>query len=663
MRNTLFIVLGFIWFADVAWMAAIAPVGQTLWLFSLLFGAGHILMILMVRWFPKNIGASGAFTVIFIVGLLARLIFLAYPAGNDIFRYIWEGYVQTQGFNPYRHAPDSSVLVELARGQLAPIWRQINHPELTAAYPPFSMLLLRVLAVFNPHPFVFKIVLIGFDLGVMITIWLIMDKRGVAPSRLLLYAANPLILVYIAGEGHLDVVQVFFVCLAVYFIVCKKYDTIGFIMLGMAIVTKYFALVAFPFLVRDENRFKSLAVLIPLVLYLPFADAGSDIFKSLGIFSTHYNYNDSLTVLTRFMFGESHLWITAILLTLCLVWVYMVVRDTIRSIYLALGCLLLFLPTLHPWYLILLTPFLTLFPSRAWLYLHAAVLFTFPAAAIEYQTGSFQEIHWLKLLEYLPFFGLLTWGVFRNGYVFKEKFRGRVARIAVIIPTLNEAELIGPCLQALKNRTGLKEVIVADGGSTDETRNIALKAGAIVVASPKGRGLQIDKGLKKATADVIVILHADCEAQKGVFERILKTLNVNRYAVGGAVGMQFRQKNLQMHIVAALNNLRARLTGISFGDQAQFFRLQALNAIGGFPALMLMEDVELSLRLKEVGSLVFLSHGIMVSDRHWQGRQFTYKLRKVLRLFPRYLIARRFRRKDRIYRKYYDAYYPDNRGF
>jgi len=266
-------------------------------------------------------------------------------------------------------------------------------------------------------------------------------------------------------------------------------------------------------------------------------------------------------------------------------------------------------------------------------------------------------------LEYLPFFGLLTWGVFRNGYVFKEKFRGRVARIAVIIPTLNEAELIGPCLQALKNRTGLKEVIVADGGSTDETRNIALKAGAIFVASPKGRGLQIDKGLKAATADVIVILHADCEAQKGVFEKILQTLNVNRYAVGGAVGMQFRQNNLQMNIVAALNNLRARLTGISFGDQAQFFRLQALDAIGGFPALMLMEDVELSLRLKEVGSLVFLNDGIMVSARSWQGRQFTYKLRTVLRLFPRYLIARRFSRKDRIYCKYYDAYYPDNIGF
>jgi GT2 family glycosyltransferase len=79
--------------------------------------------------------------------------------------------------------------------------------------------------------------------------------------------------------------------------------------------------------------------------------------------------------------------------------------------------------------------------------------------------------------------------------------------------------------------------------------------------------------------------------------------------------------------------------------------------------MMLMEDVELSLRLKEVGRLVFLKDGIMVSGRRWQGNHFSYKLMTVFRLFPRYLMARRFRRTDRIYRKYYDAYYPDNHGF
>ena len=662
MQLKYFIGLATIWLANMAWMVSIAPVGEHLVLFAVLFGCGHVLMLAMVRWFPRNIGPRQAFATIFIIGLLGRLVFLSFPVGNDIFRYVWEGYIQTQGFNPYSYAPSSPLLAEFAQGQLAPIWRQINHPELSAAYPPLSMLLFRTLAGMNPHPLLFKAAMISFDIGVMIIILLILNSRDVAPSRLLLYAANPLILLYIAGEGHLDVVQTFFLCLAVFLIICKKYDTMGFIMLGMAIVTKYFALVVFPFLINSENRLKSLAVLIPLVLYLPFAEAGTDIFQSLGIFSAHYSYNDSLTVLFRLLFGGIHLWITIILLCLCLVWIYMFVQDAMRSVYMAMGCLLLFLPTLHPWYLILLIPFLTLFPSRAWLYLLVAVLFTFPATAIEYQTGNFQEIHWLKLLEYLPFYGLLIWGIFRNGYVFKEELWERVAGISVIIPTLNEADLLGQCLQYLKNRTGLKEVIVADGGSTDATRDIARKNGAIVVECPRGRGVQIEKGIRRATADVIVILHADCEPLKGVFKRILQTLNKDCHTTGGAVGMQFRQQSLQMAIVAALNNLRARLTGVSFGDQAQFFRLQALDAIGGFPTLMLMEDVELSLRLKEVGRLVLLNDGITVSARSWQGRQFSYRLRTVFRLFPRYLIGRRFHRKDRIYRNYYDAYYPDNRG-
>ena len=221
-----------------------------------------------------------------------------------------------------------------------------------------------------------------------------------------------------------------------------------------------------------------------------------------------------------------------------------------RGVYLALGCLLLFLPTLHPWYLILIAPFLTLFPSRAWLYLQAAVLFIFPVAAVEYRTGGFQEIHWLKLMEYLPFYGLLIWGILRDGYCLREKFWRPAATISVIVPCLNEANLLGQCLQSLKNRTGVKEVIVADGGSTDQTRDIALKAGAMVVKSLKGRGLQIEKGIKAATADVIIIMHADCEAKSGVFESILKTLEKNPHAVGGAVGMQFKQKNLQMIVVA-----------------------------------------------------------------------------------------------------------------
>ena len=602
-----------------------------------------------------------AFAGIFALGILGRLIFLRYPVGNDVFRYVWEGYIQNLGFNPFNYSPLSPALAEVARGDLYAIWRQINHPEFSAAYPPVALLFFRFLAWLSADPFFFKTAMIGFDIGVMIVLMLMIKQRGILSSRLLLYAANPLILLYISGEGHLDIIQVFFLCLALYLILCKKSPAIGFLMLGLAILSKYFALVALPFLVSGENRTKSFAVLIPLILYIPYMDAGAGIFQSLGEFGTYFHYNDSMTVLLRYLLGGHNVFVPVCLMGICLVWVYLFVHDQLRSVYLALGCLLVFLPTLHPWYLVLIPPFLVFFPSRAWLYLQAAVVFTFPISAVELNSGVFREISWLKLFEYVPFYGLILYGLFKGGFLFRDKSYAKPMCISAVIPTLNESGSLMRCLESLQNRTALNEIIVADGGSSDGTSSLAARLGARVVESPKGRGLQIRKGVESASGDVIVILHADCAVKRGVFKKILKKLESDPYTVGGAVGMQFERNNPKTMVIAFLNNLRTFLTGISFGDQAQFFRTETLAASGGFPSMMLMEDVELSLRLKEVGRLIFLPKGISVSGRRWLSNGFTSNLMTVFHLFPRYLIERRFCRHNTLKRNYYDIYYSEKK--
>jgi len=637
-----FILIAIIWLADMGALVTLAPIGRHAYLFGLLFCLGHVLMLLLVRKFPPGLSAGKAWIIILGLGVCARLLFLAYPAGNDVFRYVWEGHIQNQGFNPYVLSPASPVLADIARGELHGFWRQINHPQFTAAYPPFALLLFRGVAYLDPDPFFFKGVMVAFDIGVMVVLMLMLKHRQTPASWLLLYAANPLVLVYTAGEGHLDVIQLFFLCLAVYLILFKKKWIAGFTVLGLAVVSKYFALIAFPFLVNAENRLKSLAVFIPLVLYLPFIDAGARLFQSMAQFGNHFHYNDSIAVVIRFFSGNQYAAVTAIVLLISLAWVYLVVQDPLRSVYVAVGCLLLLLPTLHPWYLVLITPFLVFFPSRAWLYLQAAVVFTFPVLAVEYHTGVFQEIFWLKLFEYVPFYGLLLYGLFRGGYIFQDKSYAKPLCLSVVIPTLNESERLGQCLESLTHSETVKEIIVADGGSTDETRNIATESGARVVQGPKGRGLQIAKGVQAAGGDVIMIVHADSTIQGGVLERIITTLQMDRYAVGGGVGMRFEPQVPSTRLLAGLNNLRAVLTGICFGDQAQFFRAEALAAVGGFPPMMLMEDVELSLRLKELGRLAFLRRGIRVSGRRWQADGFFASLMTVFFLFPRYLAERRF---------------------
>ena len=642
----------------MAALAAIGPLGRHLAASMLLYAMGFILLIALVRRFPENLKPARAWILVLVLGVCGRLLFLTYPPGNDIFRYIWEGVVQNHGLNPYAIPPDSPSAVHLTVGELGSVWERINHRWLAAAYPPAAMLLFRLLAAISPSAFFFKAVFILFDLGVMALLVRVLRHRGLPAARLLLYAANPLVIVFTAGEGHLDVVQVFFLCLGC--VLLQRKTAAGALALGIAVMSKYLSAVAAPFLVRRGNGiFKFLGVFIPLLLFVPYLDAGWGIFGSLAQFGATMHYNDSIAALFREYLGPAALPALGGLLFLCLAWVFLSVDDALHSAYLAVGCVLLFLPTLHPWYLVLIAPFLCVFPSRAWLYLQAAVLFTFPVMAGDMRTGIFQEISWLKLPEYLPFYGLLVWGIVRQGYLVRERRFAAPVSISVVIPAFNEAAHIEHCLSAVPVGAPVCEVIVADGGSTDDTVGIARAKGARVVHSEKGRGIQIAAAAQAAQGDVLLIMHADSVLRAGAAQRIIRALSAAPDAAGGCFGMAFEGGGIATRWIAWLNNLRAMVTGIAFGDQAQFVRAEALRRIGGVPALMLMEDVELSLRLKRIGRAVYLKRGVSVSGRRWQHGSFMRNFLMVVGLFFRYLLKRRLGLNPDE-RGYYRKYYGSN---
>jgi len=639
----------------MAALAAMGPIGRHLPASMLLYAMGFILLIALVRRFPENIEPARAWILVFVLGVCGRVLFLPYPPGNDIFRYIWEGAVQNQGLNPYAFPPDSPSAVHLAVGELGSVWERINHRWLAAAYPPAAMLLFRLLAAISPSVLFFKAVFILFDLGVMVLLVRVLRHRGLPAARLLLYAANPLVIVFTAGEGHLDVVQVFFLVLGCVLLQRRKIAG-GALALGIAVMSKYLSAVAAPFLMGRGSGVKPLAVFVPLLLFVPYLDAGWGIFGSLAELGAAMHYNDSIAAAFRECLGPAALPALGSLLFLCLAWVFLSVDDPLHSVYLAVGCVLLFLPTLHPWYLVLIAPFLCVFPSRAWLYLQAAALFTFPVMAGEMRTGLFQEVPWIRLPEYLPFYGLLVWGTIRNGYLVRERRFAPPVSISVVIPVFNEAAHIERCLSAIPVGAPVCEVIVADGGSTDETAGLARAKGARVIHSEKGRGIQIAAAAQAAKGDALLILHADSMLRAGAAERIVSALSAAPDAAGGCFGMAFEGGGIATRWIARLNNLRAMVTGIAFGDQAQFARTEALRRIGGVPALMLMEDVELSLRLKRIGRAVYLKRGVTVSNRRWQHGSFRRNFLMVVGLFFRYLLKRRLglnpdERRD--YRKYY----------
>jgi rSAM/selenodomain-associated transferase 2 len=646
------------WLADMVLLAAIGPIGSHVLPAMVLYGLGFVLMLGMVRRFPRGIGPSRAYAVILLLGLAARLVFLIlFPANSDINRYIWEGAVQGHGFNPYALAPGSPVLDPVAVEDLGAIRAGVNHGWIPAVYPPLALLLFRGMAAVSPSPLFFKCVFTLFDLGVLLILAVGVKDRGLPPSRLLLYAANPLVIVFVSGEGHLDVVQVFFLGLG-WLLIRRERAVLGAAALGMAVMSKYLAAAAVPCMLwTTAKRLPRLTVFLPLALFLPFADGVGRHFESLAGFGGGMHYNDSVAALLRMVLGSGAAWVAAGILTLCMVGLFLTEDDGLRAGYLAVGSMLVLLPTVHPWYLVLVAPFMCFYPSAAWVYLQAAVLFTFPVLGVEWETGVFREIHWLKLPEYLPFFGLLVWGWFRTRGLAGAAGDPAPRTISVIIPTLNEAGTIERCLASVQNDSQVREVIVADGGSNDDTVRIAGRRGTRIVSSPKGRGGQIRAGVEIALGEVLVILHADCVLRPGSAGRILGELAANPVTVGGCLGMEFDTSGWRSQVIAALSNIRAMITGISFGNQAQFFRAEALRRIGGFPHLMLMEDVEVSLRLKTIGRMAYLGRGVVVSARRWSRGSFKQNFGLVVGLFLRYLLERRLGRGQGLNESYFRRYY------
>jgi rSAM/selenodomain-associated transferase 2 len=235
----------------------------------------------------------------------------------------------------------------------------------------------------------------------------------------------------------------------------------------------------------------------------------------------------------------------------------------------------------------------------------------------------------------------------------------QVRNISVVIPTLNESINIRSALDSIKQETGLLEMVVTDGGSSDETIKIAEHHGAIIVDAELGRGNQIATGIRQCKGDVIMILHADCRVQPGTFQRILAHLNSRKDIIGGALGMQYQEKSVKILYIELLNYIRARWLGIAFGDQGQFFRREALPLIGGFPEQMLMEDIELSLRMKKIGSVCYLPKGIIVSNRRWLKHGFSSNFFTVIWLCVIYLYKRKKGIDMNDGRTFYEKYYKN----
>lgn len=193
-------------------------------------------------------------------------------------------------------------------------------------------------------------------------------------------------------------------------------------------------------------------------------------------------------------------------------------------------------------------------------------------------------------------------------------------KISIIIPTLNEELLIGKLLGSIDK--SLAEVIVADGGSTDDTIKIATSSGAIIVENIKsGRGSQMDSGAKIARGDILLFLHCDTRLPHNWLNIIIETINTEG-VIGGAFTFKTDGVGIKFRVLEKFVKIRNNLLGLVYGDQGIFVIRDVFHKIGGFRSLPLMEDVDCLRRLRKRGKFIVIKDEIITSSRRWEKNGF-----------------------------------------
>jgi rSAM/selenodomain-associated transferase 2 len=193
-----------------------------------------------------------------------------------------------------------------------------------------------------------------------------------------------------------------------------------------------------------------------------------------------------------------------------------------------------------------------------------------------------------------------------------------VTRLSIVVPALDEAANLARLLPDLARGCPSAEVLVVDGGSRDATADVVARHPEVRrLTAARGRARQMNAGAAAAAGDALLFLHADTRLPEGAVAAIEDAL-ARPGVIGGRFDVRFDSARPVLRMVAWFMNARSRLSGICTGDQAIFVGRAAFDAIGGYPDIPLMEDIELCRRLKRRGRLCALRLRVTTSARKWE---------------------------------------------
>jgi hypothetical protein len=364
--------------------------------------------------------------------VLFRLVFLFLPPvlSTDLHRYVWDGRALLAGFNPYRHAPADPALEPL---RAAAPYDRLDHREVRSIYPPAAQLLFAAGAPGGATGV--KSLVVAADVAAIACLARLLRRRGLPPARALLYAWNPLVIVEVAWSGHVEPAGVALLLVGAAAIIQKRPVRGALAVAGAGLVKVLPWALLIPLWRRFPPRAVAAAAALGLAAYWPFRGAGPALASGLGEYARRWEGNGALFPVVRAAIAalDPVPWLKeaiaflharlpaavpvdllypwayppalargacALLALAAALWVARRVADPLRAIYLTIGAALLLSPTMHPWYLLWIIPWLAFFPSRAWLLLTGLAPLTYLNLGA---AGDVPPHPWVPLAVYLPF--------------------------------------------------------------------------------------------------------------------------------------------------------------------------------------------------------------------------------------------------------------------
>lgn len=404
------VVLGGALFAMAWWPAGSATPLPLLALWAVAFGAYCVAAARAGAIPSRTIWAGG-------LVLRAGLLPAAPTLSEDIYRYVWDGWVQANGVNPFAHAPSAPELAPLRLEW----WPLINHADVPTIYPPGAQILFLLLALVGPAWLVFKLAWVAADLLAARLVARLAGSGADGRRVLILYLWSPLLLVEVAWSGHLESLGVAAMLGAA---ALTRAGTGGSwrsrlgsgALIGLGASIKLAPLAVVPALWRRYGAAAAaVAVLVPVALYVPYAGAGAGLFEGLRTYADVWAFNAGAFRALEALPGEVPRALAALGVVAVAAWAAVRRFGLERALYWTIGAALLLSPTIHPWYLLWILPFACLRRGRGWILYTGTVFLAYAGRDAYVATGTWPEPVWLTALIHVPPLALLAWDAARGG--------------------------------------------------------------------------------------------------------------------------------------------------------------------------------------------------------------------------------------------------------